>query len=228
MTYNARITAIGSYVPSHVLDNAEPERRQDTSDEWIVRRTGIRERRIAAVDEFTSDMCVKAVEDLLGRYPVSVQDVEMILVATYTPDFPTPSVACLLQHRMGIAATGALDLNAACIGFVYGLHVAHDLIASGLHRKVLVLGADTASKIVNYSDRTMHSLQPMRGTRTEHRAFAGCPASDVFDGNCPPAGFSALSVGRVTACGANSAGENVLPFGGQCVYAVSDLSAHGV
>jgi 3-oxoacyl-[acyl-carrier-protein] synthase-3 len=108
MNSQARITAIGSYVPSKVLSNYDLERMVNTHNEWIVQRTGIHERRIAAEDEFTSHMCIKAIADLLHNYPVSIQDVDMILVATYTPDFPAPSVACLIQSHFGIAATGHL------------------------------------------------------------------------------------------------------------------------
>jgi 3-oxoacyl-[acyl-carrier-protein] synthase-3 len=154
MNSKARITAIGSYVPAKVLSNADLEQMVHTQDEWIVQRTGIRERRIAANDEFTSDMCFKAVEDLMRRYSVSIEDVDLILVATYTPDFPAPSVACLIQSRFGIASTGALDVNAACAGFVYAVQLANGLLSSGMNRKVLVLGADTASKIIDYSDRS--------------------------------------------------------------------------
>lgn len=154
MNSKARITAIGSYVPHKILSNLDLERMVSTHDEWIVKRTGIRERRIAAEDEFTSHMCVKAIEDMMLHYSVSIDDVDMILVATYTPDFPAPSVACLIQSHFGIAATGALDVNAACAGFVYALHLANGLISAGLNRKILVLGADTASKIVDYSDRS--------------------------------------------------------------------------
>lgn len=154
MITGANITAIGSNIPSNVLSNADLEQMLHTQDEWIVQRTGIRERRIAASDEFTSDLCFKAVEDMIRRYAVSVEDVDLILVATYTPDFPAPSVACLVQARFGIAAAGALDVNAACAGFVYAVHLANGLLSSGMHRKVLVIGADTASKIVDYTDRS--------------------------------------------------------------------------
>lgn len=154
MNTGAKVTAIGSYIPSNILSNADLEQMLHTDDEWIVQRTGIRERRIAANDEFTSDLCFKAVEDMIRRYAVSVEDVDLILVATYTPDFPAPSVACLVQSRFGIAAAGALDVNAACAGFVYAVHLANGLLSSGMHRKVLVIGADTASKIVDYSDRS--------------------------------------------------------------------------
>ncbi|MCS7462546.1 ketoacyl-ACP synthase III [Paenibacillus doosanensis] len=158
MRSKAKITAIGSYVPSKVLRNADLEMMMDTSDEWIVQRTGIRERRIAAKDEFTSHMCIGAIDDLINNYEVSIMDVDMILVATYTPDFPTPSVACLIQHHYGIPATGALDVNAACTGFVYAMNMANGLITSGLNRKILVVGADTASRIMDYSDRTSSIL----------------------------------------------------------------------
>ncbi|WP_135548113.1 ketoacyl-ACP synthase III [Paenibacillus cymbidii] len=153
MTTGVRIVAVGSHVPSAVLSNADLERRLDTSDAWIVQRTGIRERRIAGEREFTSDLCYAAIENMMSRYAVSVSDTDLILVATYTPDYQTPSVACLIQRRFAIAAAGAMDINAACTGFVYALHVAHGLIAAGMHRKILVLGADTASKIVDYDDR---------------------------------------------------------------------------
>ncbi|MFE4713415.1 ketoacyl-ACP synthase III [Paenibacillus sp. NPDC056722] len=151
----AKITAIGTYVPAQRLTNADLEKMVDTNDEWIVQRTGIRERRISRKDEFTSDLCVAAAEDLAKRYGKNLQDVDMIIVATSTPDFPFPSVAALIQNRLGISQTaGAIDLSAACAGFVYGLHMANGLVASGLHRKVLVLGADSLSKITDYTDRS--------------------------------------------------------------------------
>ena len=151
----AKITAIGSYVPAQRLTNADLERMVETNDEWIVQRTGIRERRISQPNEFTSDLCVAAVQDLMARFGKSVQDVDMVIVATSTPDFTFPSVASLIQHRLGIPVTaGTMDLSAACSGFVYGLHTAQCYVASGLHRKVLVVGADTISKITDYTDRS--------------------------------------------------------------------------
>lgn len=151
----AKITAIGSYVPVKKLTNADLERLVETNNEWIVQRTGIQERRISRQDEFTSDLCVAAVQDLIARYGKSVHDVDMVIVATSTPDFTFPSVASLIQHRLKIPLTaGTMDVSAACSGFVYGLHTAHGFIASGLHRKVLVIGADTISKITDYSDRS--------------------------------------------------------------------------
>ncbi|WP_310830130.1 ketoacyl-ACP synthase III [Paenibacillus pedocola] len=151
----AKITAIGSYVPVRRLANSDLEQMVETNDEWIVQRTGIRERRISREDEYTSDLCVAAVRDLLTRYGKTAADVDMVIVATSTADFSFPSVASIIQHRLGIPVTaGAIDISAACAGFVYALHTAHAYVASGLHRKVLVLGADALSKITDYSDRS--------------------------------------------------------------------------
>lgn len=149
-----RVTAIGSYVPEKKLTNFDLEKMVETTNEWIVQRTGIHERRIARSDEFTSDLCVSAVKDLMYRYNKSVEDVDMIIVATSTPDFPFPSVASIIQNRLNIGQAGAIDLSAACAGFVYGLHTAHSLIRSGLHKKVLVIGVDALSKITDYTDRS--------------------------------------------------------------------------
>src|SRR5699024_2889098 len=117
-------------------------------------RTGIHERRISRPDEFTSDLCVSAVRDLTQRFNKKIDDVDMIIVATSTPDFPFPSVSSIIQNRLNIPQTVAIDLSAACAGFVYGLHTAHTYIASGLHKKILVIGADTLSKITDYTDRS--------------------------------------------------------------------------
>lgn len=150
----ARITAIGSYVPERILTNNDLEKMVDTNDEWIVKRTGIKERRIASDKEFTSDLSYKAVLDLKERYNKKVDDVDLIIVCTMTPDYTTPSVASNLQARLGIKNTGAIDLNAACAGFAYGLHVANGMITSGLNKKILVVGAETLSKITDFTDRT--------------------------------------------------------------------------
>lgn len=149
-----RVSAIGSYVPEKKLTNFDLEEMVETTNEWIVQRTEIHERRIARSDEFTSDLCVSAVKDLMHRYNKTVEDVDMIIVATSTPDFPFPSVASIIQNRLNITQAGAIDLSAACAGFVYGLHTAHSLIRSGLHKKVLVIGVDALSKITDYTDRS--------------------------------------------------------------------------
>lgn len=151
----ARITAIGTYTPSKKLTNFDLEKLVDTSDEWIVQRTGIRERRIADENEFTSDLCVAAVKDMLRHHDVNLDDVDYLIVATTTPDTPLPSVASQLQAKLNLPSSlGAIDISAACAGFVQGLHLANALITSGLHRKVLVIGADTFSKVIDYTDRT--------------------------------------------------------------------------
>lgn len=150
----ARITAIGTYVPERRLTNYDLEEIVETNNEWIVKRTGIKERRIAEAEEYTSDISYKAVQNLIERYDKSIDDVDMIIACTMTPDFNTPSVASLVQAKLGIKNTGAIDLNAACAGFTYGLHMANGLITSGLNKKILVIGAETLSKVIDYQDRT--------------------------------------------------------------------------
>lgn len=150
----ARITAFGSCVPEKVLDNRDLEKMVDTSDEWIVQRTGIHERRITGEEEFVTDISVKAVEDLLGRSKVDKDEIDLILVATITPDYITPSVSAVIHGRMDFpATTGVMDINAACAGFVYALQVANSMITAGQSRKVLVVAAEVLSKITDYSDR---------------------------------------------------------------------------
>ncbi|MGG0796089.1 ketoacyl-ACP synthase III [Brevibacillus laterosporus] len=153
LSSKARITAIGSYVPDKRLTNFDLEKLVETSDEWIVRRTGMRERRIAEPDQFTSDLCLRAVQNLQQAYDKEIEDVDFILVCTTTPDYPFPSVASQLQAKLSIRFAGALDVNATCAGFVYGLHLANSLISSGLHKKILVVAGETLSKVTDYSDR---------------------------------------------------------------------------
>lgn len=149
----AKITAHGSYVPEKIMNNQDFEKIVETSDEWIQQRTGIEERRIANEDEYTSDISYKAVLDLQEKYQVDISDVDMIINATLTPDYKTPSVASYVQARLGLKNAGALDINAACAGFTYGLNIANGLITSGQNKKVLVIGAETLSKITDYTDR---------------------------------------------------------------------------
>ncbi|WP_442603396.1 ketoacyl-ACP synthase III [Paenibacillus sp. KN14-4R] len=151
---HAHITAIGSYVPERKLTNADLEQLVDTNDEWIVKRTGMHERRIAREDEFTSHLAIAAVEHMIAAFQTDLSNVDLILVATHTPDLPFPSVACQLQAHFNIPHTGALDLNATCAGFPYAIHLANGLIAGGAHRKILVVAADTMSKITDYTDRS--------------------------------------------------------------------------
>ena len=150
---SARIIGTGSYLPPKVLTNADLEKLVDTSDEWIVTRTGISERRIAPEEEATSDLALRAAQSALEAAGLDPADLDMILVATITPDMPFPSTACVLQDRLGARRAGALDLSAACSGFIYGLGVADGLIRAGTARTVLLLGAETLTKVVNWQDR---------------------------------------------------------------------------
>lgn len=149
------ITAIGAHVPERMLSNADLERLVDTSDAWIIRRTGIRNRRIADEHEYTSDLCRGAVADLLRRYPVSLADVDLVIACTHTPDYGFPGVANRVALATGVPeSAGTFDLNAVCAGFVYALQVAGSLVMSRMYRKVLVVAGDTMSKVTDYADRT--------------------------------------------------------------------------
>lgn len=150
---SARIIGTGSYLPPKVLTNADLEKLVDTSDEWILTRTGIVERRIAPEEEATSDLALRAAQAALEAAGVDPADLDMILVATITPDMPFPSTACILQDRLGARRAGAVDLSAACSGFIYGLGMADGLIRAGTARTVLLLGAETLTKVVNWQDR---------------------------------------------------------------------------
>lgn len=149
----ARIAALGAYVPERIVTNHDLEQVFDTSDEWIVTRSGIRERRVSADDEFTSDLCVRAVRDLHSRSPDGLTGVELIIACTTTPDYAFPSVACLVQAELGLRNTGAIDLNATCAGFAYGLHIANGLVTAGIHKRVLIVAGETLSKVVDNTDR---------------------------------------------------------------------------
>ena len=151
--YGSRIVGTGSSVPDRVLSNADLERIVSTSDEWIVTRTGISERRIAADSEATSDLAELAGRRALEAAGVDPIDVNLILVSTVTPDMFFPSTGCLLQDRLGAVQAAAFDLSAACSGFVYGLSVADAYLRAGLMRNILVIGAETLSKLVDWSDR---------------------------------------------------------------------------
>jgi 3-oxoacyl-[acyl-carrier-protein] synthase-3 len=148
-----KITALGCYTPPRVLTNQDLEKLVDTSDQWILERTGIRTRHIAAPDMATSDMAVEAARAALLQRGIEASEVNAIIVCTVTPDHMFPSTACLVQNRLGARGAWGFDLIAACSGFVYGLTVGTHLVAAGSHRKVLVIGADTMSRIIDYTDR---------------------------------------------------------------------------
>src|ERR1022692_4028241 len=153
----ARSTVIlgtGAYAPERVLTNHDLSRLVDTSDEWIRARSGIRERRIAAADEATSDMAVHAGRRALADAGAVASEIDLLIVATVTPDHPMPATACIVQHRLGVPTQAAcFDLNAACSGFIYGLDIACAMLGSGRHKKALVIGAEKLSSIVDWKDR---------------------------------------------------------------------------
>jgi 3-oxoacyl-[acyl-carrier-protein] synthase-3 len=149
----AKITALGCYTPSRVLTNHDLEKLVDTNDEWITQRVGIRERRIADPDIATSDMAIEAARCALLQRGVDPLEVEAIIVCTVTPDMFFPSTACIVQNKLGAKGAWGFDLIAACSGFVYGLTTAAHMIAAGAHKKVLVIGSDTMSRIIDYTDR---------------------------------------------------------------------------
>jgi 3-oxoacyl-[acyl-carrier-protein] synthase-3 len=150
----AKISALGCFVPPRVLTNDDLSKMVETNDRWIVERTGIRERHIASPDMATSDMAVEAAKAALASRGIEASDLDAILVCTVTPDMAFPSTACLVQNRLEAKGVWGFDLVAACSGFVYGLTTAAGLVMSGTHRKVLVIGADTMSRILDYTDRT--------------------------------------------------------------------------
>jgi 3-oxoacyl-[acyl-carrier-protein] synthase-3 len=147
------ITGVGSHVPERVLTNAELEKLVDTSDEWIISRTGIRERRLAAKDEFTSDLAVKAAQRAMKMAGVTADQIQLIIVATITPDMPFPNTACLVQEKIGARRAAAFDVEAACSGFIYGLEIGQQFIMSRTYDTVLVIGAEKLSSIVDWTDR---------------------------------------------------------------------------
>jgi 3-oxoacyl-[acyl-carrier-protein] synthase-3 len=147
------IAAVGSYVPEKVLTNADLEKIVDTTDEWITSRTGIKERRIAADNEFTSDMAAKAARRAMEKAGITAEQIDLIIVATITPDMLFPATACLVQHKLGAHRAAAFDIEAACSGFIYAMEIGQQFIMSRAYDTVLVIGAERLSSIVNWKDR---------------------------------------------------------------------------
>jgi len=147
------VSAVGCYVPPRLLTNADLEKLVETSNQWILERTGIVERHIADPEVATSDLAVEAARAALAQRGAAASELDAILVCTVTPDMIFPSTACLVQHRLGAKHAWGFDLMAACSSFLYGLTTAAHLVAAGTHRKVMVIGADTMTRIVDYTDR---------------------------------------------------------------------------
>ena len=173
--YECRIAGTGRYVPEKVLTNTDLEKIIETSDEWIIKRTGIRERRIAAEDQSTSDLALEAARVALDRAGLAAEDLDAIILATLTPDTYCPAGACYVQNLLGATNACAFDLSAACTGFVYGITVGSSLIRAGVHKNVLVLGAETLSRFIDYTDRnTCILFGDGAGAAVLSRAEEGC------------------------------------------------------
>lgn len=151
--HQARIIGTGAYLPEKILSNEDLEKLVDTNDEWICSRTGIKERRLAAADEFTSTMGAAAAEKALKEANLKATDVDLIIVATMTPDYSSSSTAALIQHQIGAPHAAAFDIQAACTGFLYSLSTAKAFVESGIYRKILVVCSEKMSAIVDYNDR---------------------------------------------------------------------------
>jgi 3-oxoacyl-[acyl-carrier-protein] synthase III len=149
-----RIAGVGHYAPERVLTNADFERMFDTSDEWIISRTGMRERHIARDDEPTSDMALAASRTAIARAGITPADIDCIIVATVTPDYIFPATACILGSKLGIEGVPAFDIEIACSGFIYGLAVASSMVRAGLYRNILLVGAEKLSSITDFTDRS--------------------------------------------------------------------------
>mgnify|MGYP000282911990 CR=1 FL=1 len=148
-----KIVSTGSYIPEKVLTNEDLEKMVDTSDEWISTRTGIRRRHIARENEAASDLAYQASIKALNKKGISPQELDMIIVATITPDMLFPATACILQHKLGVTDIPAFDLEAACSGFLYGISVASQFIKTGIYKTILVVASETLSKIIDWQDR---------------------------------------------------------------------------
>lgn len=199
----ARVVSTGSYVPEKVLTNFDLEKMVDTSDEWITERTGIKERRIASPEQATSDLAYEASLKALKKAGLKPEDIDLIVLATVTPDMLVPSAACMLQMKLGAKNAVAFDINGACTGFVYALSVAEKFIKTGASKRALVIGAETLSRFTDFTDRSICVLLAdgagaviLEGTRKNE----GIQVIDIFsDGTMwdfihMPAGGSKMPV----------------------------------
>lgn len=182
---SVHIIGTGSYLPSRVLRNADLEKLVDTTDEWIITRTGIRERRIAADHECTSDMGTEAARRAIEQAGIRAEEIDLIICATLTPDMPFPATACLIQHKLGAKGAAAFDMEAACSGFLYGLEIGQQFITSGTYDTVLVVGAEKLSAIVDWEDRNTCVLfgdgagaAILRSRGEEHGILTTCMGAD--------------------------------------------------
>jgi 3-oxoacyl-[acyl-carrier-protein] synthase-3 len=195
------IVAVGAYVPEKTLTNRDLERLVETTDEWITTRTGIRERRVAAPEETTSDLAAKAARRALENGGIKAEDVDLIIVATVTPDMPFPSTACLVQQKIGATRAAAFDIEAACSGFLYALEIGQQFIQSQTYNTVLVVGAEKLTTLVDWTDRNTCVLfgdgagaAVLQSRPNSHGLLATYMGADGSKGSvlCVPAGGSAM------------------------------------
>ncbi len=193
------ITSVGSYVPERALTNAALEKLVDTTDEWITTRTGIKERRIAAGEEYTSDMATQAALRAMQRGQITADQIDLIIVATITPDMPFPATACLVQKKLGARRAAAFDIEAACSGFIYALEIGQQFIMSRTYNTILVIGAEKLSAIVDWKDRNTCVLfgdgagaAILQNRPDAHGLLTACMGADGDKGEllCMPGGGS--------------------------------------
>jgi 3-oxoacyl-[acyl-carrier-protein] synthase-3 len=217
------IVGTGSYVPDRVLTNADLEKMVDTSDEWIVTRSGIRERRIAPDYLCTSDMGARAATRALEQAGIRAEEIDLIICATLTPDMPFPATACLIQQKIGAKRAAAFDMEAACSGFLYGLEIGQQFITSGTYNTVLVVGAEKLSTIVDWTDRNTCVLfgdgagaAILRSRGSEHGILTTCMGADGSQADIllMPAGGARYPATRESV----SAGMHYLKMSGKEVY----------
>jgi len=198
LTLKSKITGTGSYVPKKVISNFDLEKTLDTSDEWITERTGIKERRIADKKETNSDLCLEASKKALEAAGLKAKDLDMIIVATMSGDMPMPSTAAFLQSKLGAKKIAAFDINAACSGFLYGLSVADSFIRTSAAKKLLLVGSEINSRLLNWEDRTTCVLFGdgagaviLEPTRSKTRGILSTSLysdGDMWDYICVPGG----------------------------------------
>ena len=175
------VAGVGSFLPARILTNGELEKMVETSDDWITSRTGIKERRIAGENEFTSDMAAEAARRALSQAGITAEEVDLILVATITPDMLFPSTACLVQQKIGARRVPSMDIEAACSGFIYALEIGRQFIGSGTCNTVLVIGAEKLSSIIDWTDRNTCVLF---GDGAGAAVLRHRPGSQGLMGNC--------------------------------------------
>lgn len=151
---SAGILGTGSYAPEKILTNADLEKMVDTNDEWIRTRTGIETRHIAAKNQTTSDLCIEAAKKAMDMAHVTADDIDFIIVATASPDYIVPSTACMVQDKLGCTRAGAMDISAGCSGYIYATALASNLVKAGMYNKILIVGAEILSRLVNWKDRS--------------------------------------------------------------------------